>query len=54
MTGSGQIVEVQGTAEEKAFSKKQLNDMLDVGWKGLEEIFALQRETLKQCGVVWK
>ncbi len=51
MTASGGLVEVQGTAEGKPFSRQQLDQMIEVGWKGLEKIFDLQRQTLKACGI---
>lgn len=51
MTASGDLVEVQGTAEGNPFSRRQLDQMIEVGWTGLEKIFELQRQTLKTCGV---
>ena len=46
MTGEGRFVEVQGTAEGKAFSRGELDDLIDLAEKGIVEIFALQREML--------
>jgi len=46
MTGSGNFVEVQGTAEGKAFSGDQLQTLLDLGRKGVDEIVAMQRALL--------
>ncbi len=43
MTGSGDLVEIQGTAEEGAFSREQLSEMLDVAWKGIQQIHTFQR-----------
>ncbi|MCO5142564.1 MAG: ribonuclease PH [Oligoflexia bacterium] len=43
MTGSGQIVEVQGTAERAAFSQDDLMKMVSVGGAGLQKIKELQR-----------
>ena len=51
MTASGDLVEVQGTAEGEPFSRRQLDQMVEVGWQGLEKIFDLQRQTLKACGI---
>ncbi|KYG65609.1 ribonuclease PH [Bdellovibrio bacteriovorus] len=42
MTGSGQFVEVQGTAEHTPFSRQQLNAMMDVAEKGCKELFIHQ------------
>jgi len=46
MTDDGSIIEVQGTAEEEAFDREQLNTMLDLGEKGIRELFALQLKVL--------
>ncbi|MEK4565827.1 ribonuclease PH [Alkalihalobacillus sp. FSL R5-0424] len=48
MTGSGSLVEVQGTGEEAVFSRSELNAMLDVAEKGIQELVALQKEHLGQ------
>lgn len=40
------FVEVQGTAEGAAFSRAQLDAMLELGRQGLGELFRLQRQTL--------
>lgn len=46
MTESGKLVEVQGTAEEKVFTREQLNQMLDLAEKGIKEIIAAQKQAL--------
>lgn len=46
MTESGRLVEVQGTAEEQAFTRDQLNQMLDLAEKGIKEIVAAQKKAL--------
>ncbi|MDR2428953.1 MAG: ribonuclease PH, partial [Candidatus Margulisbacteria bacterium] len=46
MTGSGQLVEVQGTGEHGTFSREQLNQLLDLGAKGVAELTKLQKRTL--------
>jgi ribonuclease PH len=43
MTGSGKIVEVQGTAEGDPFDRSQLDRMLDLAAKGISELVADQR-----------
>lgn len=43
MTGSGKIVEVQGTAEGEPFDRGQLDRMLDLAAKGIAELVADQR-----------
>jgi ribonuclease PH len=51
MTGGGRFVEVQGTAEGKAFSQAQLDRMLELGRAGIEQLAALQRTTLRDAGI---
>lgn len=46
MTGSGELVEIQGTAEEGVFSRVQLERMLDLAWEGIRKIHQLQRAHL--------
>ncbi|MDO5082348.1 MAG: ribonuclease PH [Arachnia propionica] len=48
MTGSGDFVEVQGTAEGVPFSRDELNTLLDLGAAGCEELTRLQQEALGQ------
>ncbi len=45
-TGDGRLIEVQGTAEGEPFSREQLDALLDVGWRGAEQIVAKQKETV--------
>ncbi|MEV4376007.1 ribonuclease PH [Streptosporangium sp. NPDC049644] len=46
MTGSGEFVEVQGTAEGKPFNRAALDELLDLGAAGCAELTRLQREAL--------
>jgi ribonuclease PH len=46
MTGSGKFVEVQGTAEGVAFSRSELDSLIDLAEKGITEIVALQESVL--------
>jgi len=48
MTGSGGMVEVQGTAEGEPFSRRELDAMLALADKGIRELVAAQRAALKQ------
>jgi ribonuclease PH len=50
MTGSGGFVELQGTAEGMPFTPEELQAMLDLGRKGIEEIVATQRRIVAQAG----
>jgi ribonuclease PH len=43
---SGRFVEVQGTGEHGSFSREELDALLDLGTRGIGDLFELQRETL--------
>ena len=47
MTGSGGLVEVQGTAESSPFSKDMLGSLLSLAEKGIDELIQVQREILE-------
>ena len=47
MTGTGKFVEVQGTADGKAFAKKDMDAMVKLAAKGIRQLFALQKKILK-------
>ncbi len=44
MVGKGQFVEVQGTAEKKPFSKKEMDRLLDLAGKGIRELIKVQKK----------
>ena len=46
MTGSGKIIEIQGTAEGAPFSFDELNTLMQLAAKGIAELSALQRQAL--------
>lgn len=46
MTGQGQLVEVQGTAEGAPFSRADLEAMLDLATAGIGELTQIQRDLL--------
>jgi len=50
-TGDGGIVEVQCTAEGRAISRTELNDLLDLVGAGITRLLAAQREILASAGV---
>jgi len=45
-TGSGEFIEIQGTAESKPFNKDQMNVMLDLASAGIERLVEQQRAIL--------
>ena len=55
MTGSGRIVEIQGTAEGEAFSERELASMMTLGKTGIRKLIQTQRRVLglKQLPKVW-
>jgi ribonuclease PH len=46
MTGSGAVVEVQATAERKAFSREDLDGLVDLAAAGIERLAEIQREAV--------
>ncbi len=44
MTGSGKIVEIQGTAESEPFSKAMLDELMGLAEKGIGELIKIQTE----------
>jgi ribonuclease PH len=46
MTGQGRFVEVQGTAEQMAFSRSELDSMLALAEQGISELLAAQAAVL--------
>jgi ribonuclease PH len=46
LTGAGGIVEIQGTAEQHAFSEEQFLALLALAKAGTAELFAAQRAAL--------
>ena len=46
MNDAGQFIEVQGTAEGHAFRREELDTMLDLASKGINEIIAEQNKAL--------
>lgn len=47
MTGAGHYVEVQGTAEGVAFTRKEMDELLRLAEKGIAELVELQEKALK-------
>ncbi|MBV8124015.1 MAG: ribonuclease PH [Paucibacter sp.] len=48
MTADGGFVELQGTAEGAAFSRAEMNALLDLAEQGIRELLAAQRDALAQ------
>jgi ribonuclease PH len=48
MTGAGHFVEVQGTAEGAAFTRQEMDSLLALADKGIQELIALQNSSLSK------
>jgi ribonuclease PH len=47
MTSKGEFIEIQGTAERKTFDKQQMDKLLNVAKRGIEDLIDMQRNLLK-------
>jgi ribonuclease PH len=47
MSGSGDFVEIQGTAEQKPFTRDELNQLMDLAQKGIAELVEMQNAVMK-------
>jgi len=47
MTGAGHFVEVQGTAEGAAFSRREMDALLELAEKGISHLVVLQKNALE-------
>jgi ribonuclease PH len=50
MTGSGEFVEVQGTAEQSPFGRERLFELLTLAEGGIQRLIALQRRAMEARG----
>jgi ribonuclease PH len=50
-TGSGNIVEVQGTAEGAPVPRKDVDQMMDLALRGIASLCTLQKDVLSRAGV---
>jgi ribonuclease PH len=48
MTGSGSIVEIQGTAEGEPFTRGQMNRLVDLAEVGIRQLIAAQKASLAE------
>ena len=46
-TDDGEFVEIQGTGEEAPFTRSELNEILNLGEKGIKQMVQLQKDCLK-------
>ena len=48
MTGAGQLIELQASAEGATFSRDQLNTMLTLAGTGIDTLIDIQRQAREQ------
>lgn len=53
MTGRGQLVEVQGTAERRSFSQEELLQMMTIAQKAIARLAQVQKKSLGDLGELW-
>lgn len=46
MTDKGEFIEIQGTGEERPFSREQLQELMQLGEKGIRDLIEAQRQAL--------
>ncbi len=46
MTGRGQYVEVQGTAERTPFAKADMDEFLVLGWQAIQRLTVIQKDLI--------
>ncbi len=51
MTGSGSLVEIQGTGEESPFSRAELDQLLILSEQGIKQLVEIQKTTLEGMGI---
>lgn len=47
MTDDGEFVEIQGTGEQTPFSRKDLNELMDLAQNGIKKMIEIQKRSLK-------
>src|SRR5204863_3115737 len=50
-TGDGRFIEVQGTAEGSPFTRAEMDNLLELGRKGIEQLVRVQRQAIDQAQI---
>jgi len=50
MTGNGKFVEIQGTAEGDAFTKKEMDGLIKIAQNGIKVLTRIQKKALHEKG----
>ena len=48
--GDGRFIEVQGTAEGLPFTREQMDNLLELGRRGIDQLVRLQRQAIEAAG----
>ena len=51
MTEKGEIIEVQGTAEGDPYTREEMNKLMDLAEKGIEDLIVEQKQALKEVKI---
>lgn len=51
LTESGRIVEVQGTAEGRPFTREEYNTLFDFAYQGIKQLIQVQKEAIKNAKI---
>ncbi len=51
MTGDGRFVEIQGTAEREPFKREDMNKLITLAGKGIDELIAAEKKVLKGIAI---
>ena len=48
-TGDGRFIEVQGTAEREPFSRAQMDELVELGMRGIQALIAIQKKVIAEA-----
>lgn len=51
LTESGKIIEIQGTAEGKPFTKEEYDDLFSKAYMGIKQLISIQKEAIKHAKI---
>ncbi|MFP3974794.1 MAG: ribonuclease PH [Chloroflexota bacterium] len=51
MNDAGEFIEVQGTGEGRAFSRSEMDSLMSLAEKGIEQLFHIQRTAIEEIGL---
>ncbi len=51
MTEEGELVEIQGTGESRPFSRRAMDELLDLAERGIHQLFEVQKQALAEAEI---